>query len=508
MGILFSSAEEEAVPPPEAKKSEDASLTLPAAACLHGMSTTPDAAPQAAPCGDTKEFHGARETGTEALAVQDAAVTTTTGFHGVRRTEDAVATTQLARSFHRGFHKPHLLRAAHWQASTTLPMLDAEWFAPSPALRGEAAIVAATLPPPPAALTCYRLHLLHASKEYAACGHRSGWFRVMQTLERVAASASGDTTLTVVDFAERDEGFWEAGAARMRRAPHVVFLHNPVDMPAWFDGEYSTRHLIQCDAFREALPFMRLIVVFSRGLAAWLRAALHAATPTAPLPHIVALRHPIDPPTRHFHFGRFLANPIKAVVQVGYWQRRMCTIGELELAGRPAPGSTSPYRKVWLAGSEHAFDCRAAEMTAHAKEGVHGAPGTPCPSFEDVIVARVSTDGYDALLADNIVVLHLYGSVVNNTVLECILAGTPLLVNRLPAIVELLGEAYPLYADTAADRTRLLYDYAALRAGHLHLVGLNLDGALSHRAFAADFVQALHDADAHYHRTHPKAGAS
>ena len=60
------------------------------------------------------------------------------------------------------------------------------------------------------------------------------------------------------------------------------------------------------------------------------------------------------------------------------------------------------------------------------------------------------------LLEKNIVFIDLYDSAANNTVLECIIRNTPLIVNRTPGVVEYLGEDYPLYFDNLDEVDGLL----------------------------------------------------
>ena len=71
-------------------------------------------------------------------------------------------------------------------------------------------------------------------------------------------------------------------------------------------------------------------------------------------------------------------------------------------------------------------------------------------------------DQYDQLLSENIVFLDLYDSVANNTIIECIVRNTPVLVNPLPSVIEYLGIDYPLYFNTLEE--------AALKAENIDLI--------------------------------------
>ena len=65
-------------------------------------------------------------------------------------------------------------------------------------------------------------------------------------------------------------------------------------------------------------------------------------------------------------------------------------------------------------------------------------------SSVEVIDHLCDTD-YDKLLSVIIVFLNLVDASAVNMVIECIIFNTPLIVNRKPAIVEILGADYPLY---------------------------------------------------------------
>ena len=57
---------------------------------------------------------------------------------------------------------------------------------------------------------------------------------------------------------------------------------------------------------------------------------------------------------------------------------------------------------------------------------------------------------YDRLVLRNVVVIDLLAASANNAVLEAISMNNPVFISRLPAVVEYLGEGYPLYFDSAA----------------------------------------------------------
>ena len=72
------------------------------------------------------------------------------------------------------------------------------------------------------------------------------------------------------------------------------------------------------------------------------------------------------------------------------------------------------------------------------------------------IMEYVDNDLYDKLLTKNIVFLNLVDGSAVNTLLECLVRNTPMVVNRHPAVVEILGEDYPLFYDDISCISALL----------------------------------------------------
>jgi polysaccharide pyruvyl transferase WcaK-like protein len=80
---------------------------------------------------------------------------------------------------------------------------------------------------------------------------------------------------------------------------------------------------------------------------------------------------------------------------------------------------------------------------------------------------------YDQLLSENLVFLCLLDASAVNTVLECMVRNTPVVVNRLPALEELLGADYPLFYDDLHEAATILEDVEMIRRGHDHIKGLD-----------------------------------
>jgi hypothetical protein len=93
----------------------------------------------------------------------------------------------------------------------------------------------------------------------------------------------------------------------------------------------------------------------------------------------------------------------------------------------------------------------------------------------------LENDQYDKLLTQNIVFINLVDASAVNTVIECVVRNTPIVVNKHPAVVEILGDDYPLYLKTDAnnytkinnDFSGMLRDATRIKRAHMHLKKLD-----------------------------------
>lgn len=76
---------------------------------------------------------------------------------------------------------------------------------------------------------------------------------------------------------------------------------------------------------------------------------------------------------------------------------------------------------------------------------------------DSVTVLPTASDAeYDSLLMQNVVFIKLHDAGAVNTVLECMTRNTPILVNKLPSVVEILGNDYPLFYDDVSSASEFL----------------------------------------------------
>ena len=105
------------------------------------------------------------------------------------------------------------------------------------------------------------------------------------------------------------------------------------------------------------------------------------------------------------------------------------------------------------------------------------------------VIPTLSNDDYDTLLSQNIVFVFLYDAAAVNTLIECIVRNTPIIVNRLPCVVEMLGDGYPLLYDEIEDLETTITKKNIVSA-YNYLNSLD-KSSLIMKNFMASFVSAL-----------------
>jgi hypothetical protein len=106
------------------------------------------------------------------------------------------------------------------------------------------------------------------------------------------------------------------------------------------------------------------------------------------------------------------------------------------------------------------------------------------------MIENLGNTEYDELLSNNIVFLNLVDASAANTVIECIVRRTPLVVNRIPAVEEYIGREYPLFYNTLEEANAILNDLDLLELGHKYLINYDIS-KLYISTFIKDFIASF-----------------
>lgn len=295
--------------------------------------------------------------------------------------------------------------------------------------------------------------------------HRSGWSYALRSLRDLHDPRG----VRLDGFIERTFA-WRPHEARPHEEPWLGFIHIPPGVPDWFQGHQANEAIFRSDAWGRSAP--HCLGLFTLSL--YHRRALEKVLDIP----INNLLFPTETPEVQWSWERFSANREKKIIQVGWWLRRIHSIFQL-----PA----GDYRKVFLKVNYFNWDdLIRKERELLIREG----------TFRDEMYdsARTVTylpgGKYDRLLAENIVFIHLYDSSANNTIIECIVRNTPLLVNPLEAVREYLGDDYPLYFSTLEEAAQKAADLDLLWRTHQYLAHLPIKEKLTGAHFRKSFIES------------------
>jgi len=234
--------------------------------------------------------------------------------------------------------------------------------------------------------------------------------------------------------------------------PWIGFVHNPPNIPTWHtDGTSEFCNIYQDPHFLASLKTCVGIFTLSEYHAKYLRQCI----PNVP---IESVYHPTPIPNTQFEFEKFISNKNKKLMSIGWWTTRLNALYTI---------NTTDYQKVRLLADDTSKDTLVQLENVEAVVNSYSIDQKQKKSVQDLPYTTVQE--YDTLLSENVVYMDHYDSSSNSVLVDCIARGTPIFVNRLPAIVEYLGEGYPLYIDSQYDLENKLKDFDLIRRGHLYL---------------------------------------
>ena len=295
--------------------------------------------------------------------------------------------------------------------------------------------------------------------------HRGGFASLLQTLREhdfIDASGTYDF-LPVVEEAY----LWNNTGLRPTKewigcvhlTPHVPDYLKVVDLDKMIENAVFRKDLLKC----------KLLITFSTYITNHLNARL------PPSVKIVTMYHPVvSENIPEFTMQKYDANTDKYIIQIGQQLRRMTSIYKINPVG---------FKKRWLTGEPN-MTTSAAKLMLECN-----ATGYSITNPTELMYYTKTFDEYDNFLDKNIVFIDLIDSAANNTVLECIVRNTPVLLNRTAGAVEYLGREYPLYFDSLDDVERLVSRENIERA-HMYLKNLD-KSRFTLETFVKNFAAAV-----------------
>jgi len=324
--------------------------------------------------------------------------------------------------------------------------------------------------------------------------HRAGWQYAIDSLYCLS-----DDHGTLLDT-YIDRTFGQASDILEKRGiiPYtnswIGFIHHT------FDTEFSNNNcteLFKSLSFINSLPLCKGLFCLTEYLAKQIREKIKELGFSI---DVCVLMHPTVYPKNKFDIEKYRKNDEKRLINVGSWYRNPVAIYQIPpikdikftaLKGKRMDSNFCP-ENVTMTNIDNNIKCDANIWTKYFAKyvqekgddfsrSIYNKIGINIRNFEgnDLlksflervdILETMSNTMYDELLCQNIMFLNLIDASVANTIIECIVRFTPLIVNRIPATVELLGENYPLFYDKLEEIPELFQN---IEKAHIYLKNMD-----------------------------------
>ncbi len=278
--------------------------------------------------------------------------------------------------------------------------------------------------------------------------HRAGWPYVLNYLK----SLNSPTGVIFDTFADRAFLWGSWILKRKGILPYTslwvgIFHHCP-------NEEYTENNswrIVRSPLFAQSLPNCRGIICLSEYLSEWYRERLKELGYS----HI-----PVQTVLHPTLFVDRLWTPSKKIklVNVGAWYRNPFTIYRLDLPEVEKFALKGPQMNSHFPPNPLDLNLKGNKWVDYLRKYSSEPDLKTIQRWIDsvTVLEKLSDSDYDILLAESVVFLDLVDVSAANTIIECIVRNTPLFVNRHPAVIEYLGEMYPLYYDNYEDIPNLL----------------------------------------------------
>lgn len=307
--------------------------------------------------------------------------------------------------------------------------------------------------------------------------HRSGWGSVMEQ----TSSLHSDDGVYVDCFIERTFGWMKHEMFKKSMIPYVKpwvgFIHNPPKVPSWYKDFNKLESIFEDELFKESLSSCKGLYTTSNYLNTWV---INNLKYDKHIP-IECIYHPyagID--IVPFTIDQYKHNHNKMVIDIGTWLRKQTSLYVLNV-----PVNIRKI-KLWPRGHEQHSTNRNT-MNRFFQEELNFLGRTNIDMNSVSNIESVTDVMYDHLLSRNIVFFDCWDTSANNIIVECLERTTPIICPRHPAIVEYIGQDYPLYYDDIDGIDDQFMSLDRIELAHLYLK----DIVTTKRLHIDNFIKSL-----------------
>ena len=285
--------------------------------------------------------------------------------------------------------------------------------------------------------------------------HRGGWKSVINSLININFFNKNSN----INFFDIIEMFFLWDLNYICNNKWAGIIHCTQNTPSYLNI-VNIKFLFKNENFIKSLDNCLWIVSLSEYVTNFLREEFNKINKNI---KIYTLKHPVDDTNIiMFNYDYYLENNNKNIIQIGQQLRKVSSIYLLKIQDK--------FGKIWLTGTKNIIRCNLLldQEITYLNLDINKI------NKNSVNIKYTDTfEEYDILLSKNIVFVDLFDASANNTVLECIIRNTPIIINKLPSVVEYLGVDYPLYFNNLEEARNILNNNNLILKAHEYLKKLD-----------------------------------
>lgn len=291
--------------------------------------------------------------------------------------------------------------------------------------------------------------------------HRAAWYYTAKILNQNFHNNRIDDLQKINCILELDANYvWGAENQPIQyNEPWIGFIHLPTEIPQFIINILGLRSIEkQISIYKSQQELCKGLICLSTFHAQHLKNIFKKENINIP---VFCLKHPtIIPPNEDcWSLKKFINNENKKIIQIGWFLRKVFSIYLLPESSKFIKSILPPILK----NKEVFYDIMEKQKIEVIENGFK--------IYKNVIkLDNLNNKDYDKLLSNNIVFIEFYVSSANNTIIECIARGTPILINKHPSVFEYLGENYCLYYETYNEAINKAENYFLLNRAHYQLL--------------------------------------
>jgi len=295
--------------------------------------------------------------------------------------------------------------------------------------------------------------------------HRSGWQYVLENIYFMQ-----DINGIMCDFYLDRTFHWNSTTFTKLhvipyRIPWIGFIHHTTDETY---SDYNTVNLFKNKLFLDSLKYCVGLILLTEYLKNNVESLLYKLKINIPL---FVLTHPTEivDESKLFTLHNFKLNDEKKIIQVGAWMRDISAIFNLELNSNDCKLKKAALIGKKMEGYYGYFynDDNVSTTDSDIHTNIINETNLNVISRDNQIriyksnknvekISHLNDNQFDELLSKNIVFIKLIDASAINTLIECIVRNTPIVINKIKPVVEALGEDYPLYYNEISEVDDLL----------------------------------------------------